>query len=76
MADGIDVKRAYTTAIEVERSYPGDVGVLVSLLLNRLTLQPGEAAYLGTGIIHAHLGGLGLEVPRLSWAGAALAPSL
>ncbi|NHA01558.1 hypothetical protein G5V59_21920 [Nocardioides sp. W3-2-3] len=41
---------------------PGDVGVIVSLLLNRLTLQPGEAAYLATGIIHAHLRGLCLEV--------------
>ena len=62
LADGIDIKRAYTTAIEIEQFYPGDVGVLVSLLLNRLTLQHGEAAYLGTGIIHAHLSGLCLEV--------------
>jgi len=62
LADGIDIKRAYTTAIEIEKFYPGDVGVLVSLLLNRLTLQPGEAAYLDTGIIHAHLNGMCLEV--------------
>ena len=60
--DGIDVKRAYTTAIEIEKFHPGDVGVLISLLLNRLTLQPGEAAYLDTGIIHAHLSGMCLEV--------------
>ena len=62
LEDGIDIKRAYTTAIEIEEYYPGDVGILVSLLLNRLTLQHGEAAYLGTGIIHAHLSGLCLEV--------------
>ncbi len=62
LADGIDIKRAYATAIEIEEHYPGDVGVIVSLLLNRLTLQPGEAAYLGTGIIHAHLSGMCLEV--------------
>jgi len=62
LADGIDIKRASTTAIEIEKFYPGDVGVLVSLLLNRLTLQPGEAAYLDTGIIHAHLNGMCLEV--------------
>lgn len=62
LADGIDIKRAYTTAIEIETFYPGDVGVLISLLLNRITLQHGEAAYLGTGIIHAHLSGLCLEV--------------
>ena len=62
LAEGIDIKRAYTTAVEIEKHHPGDVGVLVSLLLNRLTLQPGEAAYLGTGIIHAHLSGMCLEV--------------
>lgn len=59
---GIDVKRAYLTAVEIVEHYPGDVGVVLSLLLNRLTLQPGEAAYLGSGIIHAHLSGMCLEV--------------
>ncbi len=59
---GIDVKRAYLTAVEIVEHYPDDVGVVLSLLLNRLTLQPGEAAYLGSGIIHAHLSGMCLEV--------------
>ncbi len=59
---GIDIKRAYATAIAVHEHHPGDVGVVMSLLLNRVTLQPGEAAYLGTGIIHAHLSGLCVEV--------------
>ncbi|MFC5727459.1 MULTISPECIES: mannose-6-phosphate isomerase, class I [Nocardioides] len=62
LEEGIDIKRAYATAVEIAQFYPGDVGVIVSLLLNRLTLQPGEAAYLGTGIIHAHLRGMCLEV--------------
>lgn len=59
---GLDIKRGYATAIEVNRHHRGDVGVVISLLLNRLTLQPGEAAYLETGIIHAHLAGMCLEV--------------
>lgn len=59
---GRDVKRAFETAVELSESYPGDVGVLISLLMNRLTLQAGEAAYLATGIIHAHLRGMCLEV--------------
>lgn len=59
---GIDIKRAYVTAIEIQQHHEGDVGVVMSLLLNRLTLQPGEAAYLGAGIIHAHLKGLCVEV--------------
>jgi mannose-6-phosphate isomerase len=56
------VKRAYATAVEIAGHHPGDVGIVISLLLNRLTLQPGEAAYLESGIIHAHLHGMCLEV--------------
>src|SRR4029453_16706557 len=44
---GIDVKRAYVTAAEIADHYPDDIGVVISLTLNRLTLQPGEAAFLG-----------------------------
>lgn len=42
--------------------YPGDPGVLVSLMLNHLTLRPGQAVYLPAGNIHAYLRGLGVEV--------------
>lgn len=59
---GLDVKRAYATAIELAETFPEDIGVVISLLLNRMTLQPGEAAFLETGVIHAHLKGLCLEV--------------
>ncbi|MRJ75176.1 mannose-6-phosphate isomerase, class I [Aeromicrobium sp. SMF47] len=63
---GIDVKRAYVTAVEIAEHYPEDVGVIISLTLNRLTLQPGEAAFLGAGIIHAHLKGMCLEIMAAS----------
>ena len=59
---GLDIKRAYETAVEVAEHYPDDVGVVIALMLNRMTLQPGEAAYLGAGVIHAHLKGLCVEV--------------
>jgi mannose-6-phosphate isomerase len=59
---GMDIKRAYRTAIEIAGHHPDDVGVVISLMLNRMTLQPGEAAYLETGVMHAHLSGLCLEV--------------
>jgi mannose-6-phosphate isomerase len=59
---GVDVRRAYITAIEISEHFPDDVGVIISLTLNRLTLQPGEAAFLGAGIIHAHLKGMCLEI--------------
>ncbi|MCL3817600.1 mannose-6-phosphate isomerase, class I [Aeromicrobium wangtongii] len=63
---GVDVKRAYVTALEIAEYYPDDIGVIISLALNRLTLQPGEAAFLGAGIIHAHLKGMCLEVMAAS----------
>lgn len=59
---GLDIKRAYQTAVEIAEYYPDDIGVVISLMLNRMTLQPGEAAYLETGVIHAHLKGLCIEV--------------
>lgn len=59
---GLDVKRAYVTAVELAETFPDDVGVVISLMMNRMTLQPGEAAFLETGVIHAHLRGLCLEV--------------
>lgn len=63
---GIDVKRAYVTAVEIAEHFPDDIGVVISLTLNRLTLQPGEAAFLGAGIIHAHLKGMCLEIMAAS----------
>lgn len=66
VAVGMDVKRAFVTAVDVATHHPHDRGVVVSLLLNRLTLQPGEAAFLDAGIIHAHLRGLCVEVMECS----------
>lgn len=50
------------TVVVLAEQHPGDSGVLVSLLLNRVSLVPGEAIYLPAGNIHAYLNGLGLEV--------------
>jgi mannose-6-phosphate isomerase len=49
-------------AAELQKLYPGDIGVVSSLLLNSLELKPGEAIYLPAGNLHAYLGGLGVEV--------------
>lgn len=51
-----------STVVSLHGHYPGDPGVLISLLLNRISLAPGEAAYLPAGNIHAYLHGLGIEV--------------
>ncbi|WP_411734443.1 mannose-6-phosphate isomerase, class I [Paeniglutamicibacter sp.] len=46
----------------INEHYPNDIGVLVSLLLNLVVLEPGQAIYLGAGNVHAYLRGLGVEV--------------
>ncbi len=50
------------TVLELGESYPGDAGVLASLLLNRITLGPGEAIFLSAGNLHTYLSGVALEV--------------
>ena len=50
------------TVLELGERYPGDAGVLASLLLNRITLAPGEGIYLPAGNLHAYLQGIGVEV--------------
>ncbi|WP_328812793.1 mannose-6-phosphate isomerase, class I [Rhodococcus sp. NBC_00297] len=50
------------TALELGEYYPGDAGVLAALLLNRVTLQPGEALYLDAGNLHAYLRGTAVEI--------------
>jgi mannose-6-phosphate isomerase len=42
--------------------YPGDPSVVVTLLLNRVTLRPGEAIHLTAGNLHAYLSGAGVEL--------------
>lgn len=42
--------------------YPNEPSVVVTLLLNRVLLQPGEALFLGPGNLHAYLHGAGVEV--------------
>ncbi|HYN33154.1 MAG TPA: mannose-6-phosphate isomerase, class I [Ilumatobacteraceae bacterium] len=42
--------------------YPSDASAVVTLLLNRVTLQPGEALHLTAGNLHAYLGGAGIEL--------------
>lgn len=50
------------TALELNAVFPRDRGVLAALLMNRVTLRPGEAVFLPAGQLHAHLRGTGIEV--------------
>ncbi|WP_175410173.1 mannose-6-phosphate isomerase, class I [Streptomyces sp. TRM64462] len=42
--------------------FPGDPGVIAAMLLNHVRLQPGEALFLGAGVPHAYISGLGVEI--------------
>ncbi|MGW7168341.1 mannose-6-phosphate isomerase, class I [Streptomyces sp. NPDC054884] len=53
---------AYTPYAGIAHHYPGDPGVIAAMLLNHVRLQPGEALFLGAGIPHAYLNGLGVEI--------------
>lgn len=48
--------------VQLNDTYPGDIGVIVALLLNHVRLQPGQALYLGAGNMHSYLEGVGIEV--------------
>jgi mannose-6-phosphate isomerase len=50
------------TVLELGERYPGDAGVLAALLLNRISLAPGEAIFLAAGNLHTYLRGFALEV--------------
>ncbi|HEV7625948.1 MAG TPA: mannose-6-phosphate isomerase, class I [Streptomyces sp.] len=54
--------RAYAAYTSIAHHYPGDPGVIAAMLLNYIRLRPGEALYLGAGVPHAYLDGLGVEI--------------
>jgi mannose-6-phosphate isomerase len=52
----------YRWAASLAETYPGDPGVVISLMCNHLKLAPGEAVFLPAGNLHAYLSGAGVEV--------------
>lgn len=51
-----------TLVTRLAARYPGDPSVVVTLLLNRVMLRPGEALHLTAGNLHAYLSGAGVEL--------------
>ncbi|ACQ79121.1 mannose-6-phosphate isomerase, class I [Beutenbergia cavernae DSM 12333] len=54
--------RADAVVTLLQEAHPGDPGVVAALLLNPVTLQPGEALFTPAGSIHTYLSGLAVEV--------------
>jgi mannose-6-phosphate isomerase len=57
---------SFATVGVLAEAYPGDPGIVISLLLNRVRLRRGESLYLAAGNIHAYLDGLGIELMAAS----------
>jgi mannose-6-phosphate isomerase len=49
-------------AVDLAEAYPGDVGVLIALLLNRVHLEAGQAIFVPPGSLHAYLRGTAVEI--------------
>ena len=47
---------------EIDAAFPADPGLVVGLLLNHISLQPGQAIFLEAGNLHAYLRGVGVEL--------------
>ena len=54
--------RELAWAVKLSALYPGDIGIVSALLLNLVSLEPGEALYLDAGNLHAYLSGVGVEI--------------
>ena len=52
----------FAMLVDLAARYPQDPGVLVTLLLNYVVLQPGEAMFVDAGVIHAYGSGFALEI--------------
>jgi mannose-6-phosphate isomerase len=51
-----------TLAQQLLHQYPNDLGALLSIFLRELVLQPGQALYVTSGLLHCYLSGLAVEV--------------
>jgi len=57
---------SYRSALKLAERHPDDPGVVISLLLNVIQLQPGQAMYVPPGRLHAYLRGMGVEIMATS----------
>lgn len=56
----------YALVVRLARRYPEDPAVLAPLLMRRHTLAPGEALFLGAGVLHCYLDGFAVEIMACS----------
>ncbi|MFF3065922.1 mannose-6-phosphate isomerase, class I [Oerskovia sp. NPDC057915] len=62
LAAGTTSPRADATVVALAEQHPGDPGAVVSMMLNRVTLEPGESMFVPAGHVHAYLSGCAVEI--------------
>jgi mannose-6-phosphate isomerase len=53
---------SFRWALRIMEIFPGDIGAILPLVLNHVVLEPGQAAFIAPGELHAHLTGTCLEI--------------
>jgi mannose-6-phosphate isomerase len=53
---------AFRWVLRITELFPRDVGAILPLILNHIVLEPGQAAFIAPGELHAHLTGTCLEI--------------
>jgi mannose-6-phosphate isomerase len=48
--------------IRLSRIYPGDIGIVIALMLNYVALDVGQAIFLPARSLHSYLSGVGIEI--------------
>ncbi|MEM7321988.1 MAG: mannose-6-phosphate isomerase, class I [Actinomycetota bacterium] len=61
-ADPPPFRRELEWVVRTGAAFPGDIGVVVALLLNHVSLAPGQAMFLEAGNLHSYLSGTGIEL--------------
>jgi mannose-6-phosphate isomerase len=58
----VTARSPYDWHAELARRFPGDLGVIVALLMNHVRLAPGQALFVPPRQPHVYLGGVGVEL--------------
>jgi len=62
VSPGSSLARDANTVLLLGSTYPGDPGIGVALLMNRVELARGDVLFVPHGVLHAYLSGLGMEI--------------
>nr|WP_018501524.1 mannose-6-phosphate isomerase, class I [Parafrankia discariae] len=60
------LRRAAELVLLLAETHPGDVGIAAALLLNDVTLRPGEGLFQPARLLHAYVQGVGIEIMATS----------